>query len=93
MCSSPIFYNLAFFCGFFFFKKILIQTNVASATMNHLRKAIYEETFENAHWRKVKQMQPMLLCIILGKQFEVSCVGNEQTNVTNATLHPLKQVL
>ena len=33
-------------------------------------------------------MQPMLLCIILGEQFEVSCVGNDQTNVTNATLHP-----
>ena len=30
----------------------------------------FEGTFENAHWRKVKQMQPMWPCILPGKQFE-----------------------
>ena len=29
-----------------------------------------EETFENTQWRKVEQMQPMWLCIILCKRFE-----------------------
>ena len=30
----------------------------------------FEETFENLHWRKVIQMQPMRLCICSGRQFE-----------------------
>ena len=30
----------------------------------------FGETFENAQWRKVKQMQPMWLCIFTGRQFE-----------------------
>ena len=30
----------------------------------------FEETFENAQWRKVKQMQPMRLCLFKCKQFK-----------------------
>ena len=30
----------------------------------------FEETFENAQWRKVEQMQPVWLCILKGRQFE-----------------------
>ena len=30
----------------------------------------FEETFENAQWRKVKQMQPMWLCLLWPKFFE-----------------------
>ena len=30
----------------------------------------FEETFNDAQWRKVKQMQPMRLCIFSGKLFE-----------------------
>ena len=30
----------------------------------------FEETFENAQWGKVKQMQPMSLCMLSGRQFE-----------------------
>ena len=30
----------------------------------------FEETFENAQWRKVKQMQPVWLCILFCKRFE-----------------------
>ena len=30
----------------------------------------FEATFENAQWRKVKQMQPMRLCLLSGKWFE-----------------------
>ena len=30
----------------------------------------FEETFENAQWRKVNQMQPMWLCFVLCKRFE-----------------------
>ena len=30
----------------------------------------FEETFENAQWRKIKQMQPMRLCLFSGRQFE-----------------------
>ena len=30
----------------------------------------FEDTFENAQWRKVKQMQPMWLCILSSRQFE-----------------------
>ena len=29
-----------------------------------------QETYENTQWRKVKQMQPMRLCILSGKQFK-----------------------
>ena len=30
----------------------------------------FEDTCENAQWRKVKQMQPMRLCILKGRQVE-----------------------
>ena len=30
----------------------------------------FEDTFENTHWRKVKQMWPMLLCIFWSKEFK-----------------------
>ena len=30
----------------------------------------FEETFENAQWRKVKQMQPVWLCLCVCMQFE-----------------------
>ena len=30
----------------------------------------FEEAFENAQWRKIKQMQPMWLCIPSGRRFE-----------------------
>ena len=30
----------------------------------------FEDTFENAQWRKVKQMQPMWLCLFSGRRFE-----------------------
>ena len=30
----------------------------------------FEDTFQNAQWRKVKQVQPMWLCIFSGRQFE-----------------------
>ena len=30
----------------------------------------FEETFENTHWRKTKQMQQMQFCILSGKLFE-----------------------
>ena len=43
--------------------------NASNATMHLLGQAI-EEAFENAQWRKVKQMQPMRLCICSGMQFE-----------------------
>ena len=29
-----------------------------------------EDTFENAQWRKVKQMPPMWLCILSGRRFD-----------------------
>ena len=29
-----------------------------------------EGTFKNTYWRKVKQMQPMSLCLFSGEQFE-----------------------
>ena len=32
----------------------------------------FEDIFENAQWRKVKQMQPMWLCLFLGRQFQDS---------------------
>ena len=34
-----------------------------------LRKR-FEDTFENAQWRKVKQMQPVRLCFLSDKQFK-----------------------
>ena len=30
----------------------------------------FEGTFENAQWRKVKQMQSLSLCILSGRSFE-----------------------
>ena len=30
----------------------------------------FENPFENAHWRKVRQMQPVRLCFLLYKRFE-----------------------
>ena len=30
----------------------------------------FEDTFENAQWRKAKQMQPVWVCILSGKRFE-----------------------
>ena len=30
----------------------------------------FEDTFENAQWREIKQMQPMRFCIFSGRQFE-----------------------
>ena len=30
----------------------------------------FEETFENAQWRKAKQMQPMWLCLFSGMRFD-----------------------
>ena len=32
----------------------------------------FEDTFENAHWGKVKQMQPMWLCLLRSKCTEVT---------------------
>ena len=31
---------------------------------------LHGNTFENAQWRKVKQIQPIFLCILSGTQFE-----------------------
>ena len=32
----------------------------------------FEETFENAHWREVKQMQSVWFCILWGRLFEAA---------------------
>ena len=42
-----------------------LKTNT-NVTLHPLRK----KTFKNATWRKVKQLQSMWICILLGRQFE-----------------------
>ena len=42
----------------------------------------FEDTFENAQWRKVKQMQPMWLCIILCKRSEETFENAQWRKVT-----------
>ena len=56
----------------------------------------FEEAFENAQWRKVKQMQPMWIFILLCKRFEDTFEKTQntevksQTNATNANKHALR---
>ncbi len=57
----------------------------------------FEETFENAHWRKVKQLQTMQLCIILFKRFN-TCIWKHtpeksQINATNVTMPLIGQAI
>ena len=35
-----------------------------------LPEKIFDEAFEGTYWRKTKQMQPVRLCILWGRQFE-----------------------
>ena len=44
------------------------QTNATSVIMHPPGQ--FEDPFENTQWRKVKQMQPVQLCILLCKRFE-----------------------
>ena len=43
-----------------------LHCDFSNVTSNRL----HENTFENAQWRKVKQIQPIFLCILSGTQFE-----------------------
>ena len=58
------------------------QCDFASSQASDLRRRLkthsggcrqFKETFENTQWRKVKHMQPVLLCIISCRQFK--CLG------------------
>ena len=59
-----------------------LQCDFASSQASDLRRRLkthsggcrqFKETFENTQWRKVKHMQPVLLCIISCRQFK--CLG------------------
>ena len=50
-----------------FWCQLFLQRRFAAAD-NSLEK-IVGDSFENAQWRKVKQMQPMWLCILSGRRF------------------------
>ena len=41
----------------------------------------FEDTFENPQWRKIKQMQPLWLCILWGRKFEDSSENTQWTKV------------
>ena len=45
------------------------QTNATNVTLHHLMQALWGHVWEQ-QWIKVKQMQPMWLCIMLCKHFE-----------------------
>ena len=47
----------------------------------------FEDTFENAQWRKVKQMQPMWLCIFSGRKFEATLENTQWRKVKQ--MHPM----
>ena len=57
----------------------------------------FEKTFENSHWRKVIQMQPMWLCICSGRQlektFENSLWKKSRKSATNVTMHLFKHAV
>ena len=46
--------------------------NLCNSTieLSQFKTNINKRSFENAQWRKAKQMQPMRLCILSGKHFE-----------------------
>ena len=50
----------------------------------------FEKTFENSQWRKIKQMQPMRLCIFLGRQFEQPFEDTRWIKITK--MEPVWQV-
>ena len=47
---------------------------------------LFEGTFQEKQWRKVKQMQPMQVCIISGKRFEGTF---ENPNYVGPTVFPI----
>ena len=57
------------------------QTNAIDVTMHPLSMG-FEETFENTHWRKTKQMQPVWLCLFSGRQIEETYENAQQRKVT-----------
>ena len=45
-------------------------TNVTLHPFKYTTSRQFEETYENAQWRKAKQMHPVRFCILSGRQFE-----------------------
>ena len=66
--DNQVHFKAAFFNhGADFWCQLFLQRRFAAAD-NSLEK-IVGDSFENAQWRKVKQMQPMWLCILSGRRF------------------------
>ena len=56
----------------------------------------FEITFENTQWSKVKQMQPIWICIPLSKQFKdtfKNAKSQNQINAVTVTMHPLGEAI
>ena len=57
------------------------ETNAIDVTMHPLSRRC-EETFKNTQWRKAKQMQPVWLCLLSGRQIEETFENAQQRKVT-----------
>ena len=71
------------------------QTSATSVTLHPLTQAICGDIWKT-QWRKIKQMQPMRLCIVGGKQFISSWEPTVEKSPINATIvimYPLRQAI
>ena len=69
-----------------FCAKLLLKISLYRKTGHHILLHILlytslEDTFENAQWRKIKQMQPMWLCTLTGRPFEETFENAQQKEI------------